>query len=502
MPKTIIEMKEINKAFPGVQALKNCSLEIYEGEVHALLGENGAGKSTLMKILTGIYHADSGEVFLGGKKVSFQSVLDARKLGITMIHQELNLLTNLTIAQNIFIGKEIKKGLFLDDKAINKKSEELLEKVNLSVSPETKVSSLTVAQQQMVEIARAISYHSKIIIMDEPTAPLSSSEIDNLFTLIREMKKNNTSIIYISHRMDEIKRICDRATILRDGQYIATVNMIAASLDDIITMMVGRKITYVREKRDKSKISREEVLRVEKLCSGNRVKNVSFSLRKGEILGFAGLIGAGRTETARAVFGADIPDTGNIYIKGQKVSIHSPYDAVRYGISYLSEDRKQQGLIIEMPVEDNITIATLDKLKKYMGFVDFRKCHEKADEYIGILKIKTPSLQSLVKTLSGGNQQKIVVAKWLLRDASILIFDEPTRGIDIGAKDEICDLLLQLADMGKSIIMISSEMQEILRVCDRILVMHEGEITGELNAEEATQEEIMKLASKIEGEKI
>lgn len=502
MPKTIIEMKGISKAFPGVQALQDCNLNVQEGEVHALLGENGAGKSTLMKVLTGIYHADCGEIFFDGKKVTLSSVIDARDLGITMIHQELNLLTNLTIAQNIFIGKEIKKGPFLQENAINEQSKELLKKVNLPVSPETMISSLTVAQQQMVEIAKAISYHSKVIIMDEPTAPLSSSETDSLFTLIREMKKNKISIIYISHRMDEIKKICDRATILRDGQYIATVNVSDTPLSDIISMMVGREITYIRKKRDKSKISKEEVLRVENLCCGNKVNNVSFSLKKGEILGFAGLIGAGRTETARAIFGADIPDGGIVYINGKKVSIHSPYDAVRCGISYLSEDRKQQGLIIEMPVEDNITIAALGRLKKHLGFVDFKKCGEKAEEYVSMLRIKTPSLRSVAKSLSGGNQQKIVVAKWLLRDTDVLIFDEPTRGIDIGAKDEICELLIQLADIGKAVIMISSEMQEIMRVCDRILVMHEGEITGELDAEEVTQEEIMKLASKIEGEKV
>lgn len=498
MPKAIIEMKGISKAFPGVQALEDCHMEVLEGEVHALLGENGAGKSTLMKVLTGIYQADTGEVLFSGNKVSIRSVLDARALGITMIHQELNLLTNLTIAQNIFIGKEVKKtGIFLDEKAINKMSEELLEKVNLHVRPDTMVSELTVAQQQMVEIAKAISYNSKVIIMDEPTAPLSPSEIDSLFLLIREMKKSGLSIIYISHRMDEIKRICDRSTILRDGQYISTVDVRETSLEDIIAMMVGRKISYVRQQRDRSKISDEEIMRVEGLCWKNRVKNVSFSLYRGEILGFAGLIGAGRTETARAIFGAELPEHGEIFVRGKKVSIKSPYDAVCNGISYLSEDRKQFGLITEMSVENNMTIASMDRLKKKLGFVDVKKCREEAQKQADILRVKTPSISTLVRTLSGGNQQKIVVGKWLMRDTDILIFDEPTRGIDIGAKDEICNLLLKLADMGKAVIVISSEMQEILRVCDRILVMHEGEMTGELDAEAATQEEILKLASKI-----
>lgn len=498
MSEVIVEMKSVSKAFPGVQALQNCHFEVCAGEVHALLGENGAGKSTLMKILTGIYQADDGEVYFENKKVKINSVLDARDLGITMIHQELNLLSNLTIAQNIFIGKEIKKKkIFLDDKAINEESKDLMARVNLHIDPRTMVSELTVAQQQMVEIAKAISYNSKVIIMDEPTAPLSKSEIDSLFDIIAEMKKNGISIIYISHRMDEIKRICDRATILRDGQYITTVNVADTGLDDIIAAMVGRKITYLRKERDKANIVPVETLRVERLCWGNRVKNVSFTLCKGEILGFAGLIGAGRTETARAIFGAEIPDSGKIFVNGERVLIKEPYDAVKCGISYLSEDRKQYGLILDMSLEDNITISSIDKFSKALGVIDRPACREKAEEYSKIIKIKAPSVNSLVKALSGGNQQKTVVAKWLLKDTDIFIFDEPTRGIDIGAKDEICDLLVQLADLGKSIIMISSEMQEILRICDRILVMHEGEITGELEAETATQEDILKLASKI-----
>lgn len=491
-------MKGISKAFPGVQALTNCSLEIQRGEVHALLGENGAGKSTLMKILTGIYFADQGEIYFNGEPVQIHSVIDARNLGITMIHQELNLLTNLSIAQNIFIGKEEKKHrYFLDEQAIEEKSTELMKKVRLNIDPGTKVSSLTVAQQQMVEIAKAISYNSKVIIMDEPTSPLSSSEIERLFEIIREMKDNGISVIYISHRMDEIKRICDRATILRDGQYIKTVDVATTSLEEIIADMVGRKITYGNNDRSPDKISNEIALEVRGLNYGKQVRNVSFKLRKGEILGFAGLVGAGRTETARAIFGAEKPESGTVFVNGKQVLIKTPEDAVHYGISYLSEDRKQFGLILEMSVEDNITIASMGKLCKKYGFLDKQRCAESAEKYASRLKVKTPTLESQVKSLSGGNQQKIVVAKWLLRDTDILIFDEPTRGIDIGAKEEICRLIIDLADMGKSIIMISSEMQEILRVCDRILVMHEGEITGELDAAVATQEEIMKLASKL-----
>ena len=461
MRETMIEMRGISKAFPGVQALRDCSLEVYQGEVHALLGENGAGKSTLMKILTGIYQADAGEILFNGRETKITSVLDARALGITMIHQELNLLSNLTIAQNIFIGKEIKHhGVFLDERATSAKAAELLERVNLHVGPNTMVSELTVAQQQMVEIAKAISYNSRVIIMDEPTAPLSNSEIESLFAIIGEMKKSGISIIYISHRMDEIKRICDRATILRDGQYISTVDVASTSLDDIIAAMVGRKIAYVRKGRDKSRMLAEEILRL--------------------------------------IFGADLPDSGEIYIGGKKVLIKSPYDAVRCGISYLSEDRKRFGLITEMSVENNITIASIPRLCKAFGYIDNTKCRNEAKKYTEQLKVKAPSLDALVRSLSGGNQQKIVVAKWLLRNTDVLIFDEPTRGIDIGAKDEICELLIGLADMGKAVIMISSEMQEIQRVCDRILVMHEGEIAGELDADSATQEDIMRLASKCD----
>ena len=404
MRETMIEMRGISKAFPGVQALRDCSLEVRQGEVHALLGENGAGKSTLMKILTGIYQADAGEVFFNGRKTKITSVLDARALGITMIHQELNLLSNLTIAQNIFIGKEIKHhGVFLDERATVAMAAELLDRVSLHVDPNTTVSELTVAQQQMVEIAKAISYNSRVIIMDEPTAPLSNSEIESLFAIISEMKKSGISIIYISHRMDEIKRICDRATILRDGQYISTVDVASTSLDDIIAAMVGRKIAYVRKSRDKSRILEDEILRVEHLNSGSKVKDVSFSLRKGEILGFAGLVGAGRTETARLIFGADLPDGGEIYIGGEKVLIKSPFDAVRCGISYLSEDRKRFGLITEMSVENNITIASIPKLCKTFGYINKTKCRIEAKKYTERLKVKAPSLDALVSSLSGGN---------------------------------------------------------------------------------------------------
>lgn len=373
----------------------------------------------------------------------------------------------------------------------------LLEQVNLDLNPGAIVSNLTVAQQQMVEIAKAFSYNSRVLIMDEPTSALSDRETEQLFVLIEKMKKAGIAVIYISHRMDEIKRICDRATIMRDGQYVSTVDVSTTSIEEIIALMVGREVNYVRDEKNIREISSDIVLEVKDLNWGNKVKDVSFKLFRGEILGFAGLMGAGRTETARVIFGAEKCDSGSIFINGQEVKIRTCHDAVAHGISYLSEDRKRYGLMLPMSVEENISIASLDKLCSRFNIVDNDLCSQEAEKYKELLKIKTPGVYAKVMQLSGGNQQKVVIAKWLLKDNEILIFDEPTRGIDIGAKQEICELILDLAKKGKSIIVISSEMQELLRVCDRIVVMHEGVITGEVNAETTTQEEIMRLASKV-----
>lgn len=498
MEKIFITMEHISKSFPGVKALDDCQFELRAGEVHALLGENGAGKSTLMKVLTGIYRADGGEITYFGEKRQVHSTIDSQKLGITMIHQELNLIPHLSVSQNIFIGKELhkKNSLSLNEKEMERQTRGLLEKVNIGISPSDKVFTLTVAQQQMVEIAKAFSYHSQVIIMDEPTAALSESEIEQLFALITEMKKSGISIVYISHRMDEIKRICDRATIMRDGHYISTVQVEDVSIDDIIAQMVGRKIQYSRNEKNVHEISKEVILEAEHIKWKTMVKDVSFQLHKGEILGVAGLMGAGRTEMARAIFGAEHRDGGVVRVRGKEVHIRTPYDAVEAGISYLSEDRKRYGLMLPMTVEENISIASLHKLCGRLGRVRRQRCEEEAQRHVELLKIKTPGIYQKVMDLSGGNQQKIVIAKWLLRDNGILIFDEPTRGIDIGAKEEICDLLLDLAKLGKSIIMISSEMQELMKVCDRIIVMHEGVVTGEVDASEATQEQIMYFASK------
>jgi ribose transport system ATP-binding protein len=491
-------MEGISKAFPGVQALSDIRLDLYEGEVHALLGENGAGKSTLMKVLTGIYQKDSGAIEYQGKAIEVHNTKEAQSLGISIIHQELNLAPHLTVAQNIFIGREPKGflNLFLDEKKLNNEAQKLFDKLNINLNPRELVGNLTVAKQQMVEIAKALSFDSKILIMDEPTAALTDSEIEGLFVIIRKLRQDGVGIIYISHRMEELKKITDRVSIMRDGTYVGTLNTKDATIDQIIAMMVGRKIDN-NQKPEIKQQSKEKVLEVKNLNLEKVIKDVSFELHKGEIVGFAGLMGAGRTEVARAIFGADPLDSGGIFLKGQKVEIKSPKDAVNYGIGYLSEDRKQFGLMVGMDVKTNIAMASMKDFLKPLGWMNTPKIKQQSEEMVEKLRIKTPSINQTVKNLSGGNQQKVVIAKWLTKDSDILIFDEPTRGIDIGAKDEIYRLLTELAEQGKSIIMISSELPEILRLSHRIVVMCEGRITGELqNDERTTQESIMALATK------
>ncbi|GMQ61043.1 sugar ABC transporter ATP-binding protein [Vallitalea maricola] len=495
MEDSLVLMEGIDKSFPGVKALDNCRFQLLKGEIHALIGENGAGKSTLMKILTGVFKKDAGRIFYKGEDIDITNPRMARDLGISIIHQELNLMPDLTVAQNIFIGKEPKKclNLFLDNKEINDKASELLNQMNLNISPDEKVENLSVAKQQMVEIAKALSYNSDVLIMDEPTAALTELEIEELFSIIKELKEKGVGIVYISHRMEELKQICDRVTVMRDGSYIDTKNMNEVTIDKIINMMVGREL-YVSALEEITH-SDEVVLEVNNLNQGNKVKDVSFKLRKGEILGFAGLMGAGRTEVARAIFGADKKDSGEIILNNKKIHIKSPKDAVKNGIGYLSEDRKRYGLVLGLDIETNIVMANFSDYINPIGFVETGKTSDTATESVKDLAIKTPGISQKVKNLSGGNQQKVVIAKWLTRDCDILIFDEPTRGIDIGAKGEIYKLLNELASMGKSIIMISSELPEILRMSHRIIVMCEGRITGELNNEEATQEKIMQYAT-------
>jgi ribose transport system ATP-binding protein len=495
--RPLVLMEGIDKRFSGVKALDQCRFELRAGEVHSLLGENGAGKSTLMKVLTGVYQKDGGRIFYKGNEVEIPSTKAAQELGISIIHQELNLMPDLTVAQNIFIGREPRKSLklFLDEKKLNERVENLFQRMNVNLDPRTKVSDLTLAKQQMVEIAKALSFDSEVLIMDEPTAALTDTEIDVLFRIIQQLRENGVGIVYISHRMEELKRITDRITIMRDGCYINTVDTDQASIDEIIAMMVGRHI-YQTSRPLEEQVTKEVVLEINGLSRGSVLKNVSFHLKKGEILGFSGLLGAGRTELARAIFGADRIDSGEIYVHGRKVRIKSPHDAVQQGIGYLSEDRKQYGLLIDMDVKANIAIASLKKFKRWGGWMKDSEISDVSQEKTDTLKVKTPSIHQQVRLLSGGNQQKVVIGKWLTRDCDILIFDEPTRGIDVGAKGEIYKLLNELVQQGKSIIMISSDLPEILRMSHRILVMCEGRITGELSNEKATQEAIMTLATK------
>ncbi len=494
MGEVILTMTDIDKSFPGVHALDHVNLELKKGEVHALMGENGAGKSTLMKVLTGIYKKDSGSIVYEGKEVEFKNPREAQDAGIVIVHQELNMLNHLTVAQNIFIGREFMNGKLINDAKMNQAARELFEQLHIDINPKEKMGDLTVGKQQMCEIAKAISHKAKVIIFDEPTAALTESEIEALFKIIRDLKAQGLGIVYISHRMDEIKMITDRVTVMRDGGYVGTLITAESTKDDIINMMVGRVIYEDPKTESTVKPDAPVVLKVEHLNAGRMVQDVSFELHKGEILGFSGLMGAGRTETARALFGADPKDSGDIYVNGKKVDIKSPVDAVKCGIGYLSEDRKRYGIVVGKSVAENSTMADLDEFMSGI-FINKKKEAEVAQKYVDLLKTKTPGVDQLVVNLSGGNQQKVVIAKWLVRNCDILIFDEPTRGIDVGAKSEIYQLMNQLAEEGKSIIMISSEMTEILRMSDRIIVMCEGKVTGEIDIAEATQENIMHAAT-------
>ncbi|WP_445503893.1 sugar ABC transporter ATP-binding protein [Microvirga sp. G4-2] len=493
----LVTIRNLDKAFPGVQALKQARFELLPGEVHALMGENGAGKSTLMKILAGIYQKDSGEIRIEGASVDIPSPRAAQDLGISIIHQELNLMNDLTAAQNIFIGREPKRalGLFLDEDALNRNAAAIFERMHLRLDPRVEVGKLTVAKQQMIEIAKALSFRSKVLIMDEPTAALNNAEIAELFRIIRQLKAEGVGIVYISHKMDELKEISDRVTVMRDGEYIGTMPTASTSVDTIISMMVGRSLTETKTEVP-DLLEHEVVLEVRNLRRDPAIRDVSFSLRKGEILGFAGLMGAGRTEVARAIFGADPLDGGEIIVRGRPVKIGSPRDAVRLGIGYLSEDRKRFGLATGMDVATNIVMPCLSRFLSLRAFLKMREIKETARSYIRQLRIKTPSEAQETRLLSGGNQQKIVIAKWLARDCEILFFDEPTRGIDVGAKNEIYKLLNTLAAQGRAIVMISSELPEILRMSHRIAVMCEGRLTGELPAEGTTQEDVMRLATQ------
>lgn len=491
----ILEMKGIVKSFGPVKALKGVDFDLRAGEVHALMGENGAGKSTLMKVLTGIHDANEGTIHYNGKQVAYSKPKEAMEDGIVIVHQELNMMNHLTVAQNIFIGREeFRHNWLIDDGASIKKAKKLFDLLKLDINPTEKVGNLTVGKQQMVEIAKALSMDAKVIVFDEPTAALTESEINELFVIIDDLRAKGVGIIYISHRMDEIARITDRVTVMRDGEYVGTVNTKETTKDEIIAMMVGR--TIYEDPKAASAVADDApvVLEVKNLNAGSSVKDVSFQLRKGEILGFSGLMGAGRTEVARLLFGADKKEIGTIFVNGKEVTINSPQDAIREGIGYLSEDRKRFGCIVDMTIADNTVMTNLDKYIKG-GLINDGEIVKVSDEFVKQLRTKTPSSKQLVRNLSGGNQQKVVIAKWLEQNSDILIFDEPTRGIDVGAKSEIYTLMNALVAQGKSIIMISSELTEILRMSDRIVVMCEGRKTGELDISQATQERILALAT-------
>lgn len=498
MSETILEMKNIEKYFSGVHALKSVSFDLRAGEVHALMGENGAGKSTLMKVLTGIHNRDGGTIRLFGKDVNFANIGEAQKAGISMIHQELNMMNHLTVAQNIYIGREpLIGGFFIDDKKMEKDARVLFEKIGMDIDPSVTLGTLTVGKQQMVEIAKAVSHNSKLLILDEPTAALTETEVDELFGIMNDLRSKGIGMIYISHRMDEINRISDRITVMRDGEYVGTLNTKETTKNEIVKMMVGRVVYGDKKEESKCPPDAPVVLEVKNLSSGNTIKNVSFKLHKGEILGFSGLMGAGRTEVARAIFGADPFDSGEIFVNGKKVNIKDPAEAVKNGICYLSEDRKRYGLMLIKSISENTALSSMDKFVKF-GWINDKEIDRQAELYNAKLRTKTPSMQQLLKNLSGGNQQKVIIARWLMKDSDIFIFDEPTRGIDIGAKSEMYELMESLAEQGKSIIMISSELSEIQRLSDRIVVMCEGKITKELDIKDATQEEIMKYATMRE----
>ena len=496
MNRQILSMRKIDKRFLGVHALRQVDFDLNEGEVHALVGENGAGKTTLMKVLVGIAPKDFGEIHYLDHPFNPRDPRHALEMGIGIIHQELNMMDHLTVAQNIFIGRESTRrgGLLLDARAQNRRAEELLARLKMDIDPRAPLSRLTVGRQQMVEIAKAVSHRLRVLILDEPTAALTETEIEELFGIMRDLAARGVGMVHISHRLDEIHRIADRVTVLRDGERVDTRPTSEVNKQQIINMMVGRVIYEQPKTHSAVAPDAPVVLRVDRLNAGRMVRDVSFELHRGEILGVAGLMGSGRTEMARAIFGADRIQNGTIEVRGRRVAIRSPSDAVANGIGYLSEDRKRFGLAVDLSVRDNLAMASYDRFSRGL-FIQAARVRRVTEEYIERLNIRTPSLEQLLRNLSGGNQQKVVVAKWLIRNCEILIFDEPTRGIDVGAKSEIYTLMNRLTRDGKSIIMISSELPEIFRMSDRILVMSEGRVTGMMPIEGASQEAVMEYAT-------
>lgn len=489
----LLKMEKISKFFPGVRALTDVDFEMRPGEVHALIGENGAGKSTLMKCLTGVYQPDGGTVTFDGEPWSVSNPKEATDRGISIVHQEFNLMPALTVRENIFISREPRKfgGMLIDDKEMREKCLELMKRVDFYIDPDAEVQYLSVAHCQMVEILRALLTDVKILVLDEPTSSLTSEETEILFRTIRTLRDRGVGIVYISHRLDEFEHIVDRVTILRDGQFVATKPYNEITLNEMIALMVGREMTEQYPERNAT--IGEVALEARNFVSP-KLKDVSLYVRKGEVLGLAGLIGAGRTEFARAIFGADPIDSGELYLHGELVHFKQPSDAVEHGVAYLSEDRKRDGLMLNQGVDFNTYIANLGEYSKF-GLIDDKKINDTVESFINALTIRTPTINQWTQFLSGGNQQKVLVSRWLCKKSDVIIFDEPTRGIDVGSKYEIYKLINDLAEQGVAIIMISSEMPEVIGMSDRIMVMYEGTVTGEISTEEANQEIIMHMAS-------
>lgn len=496
MNEIIVSMENICKSFPGVKALDHVNFELRSGEVMALLGENGAGKSTLMKIMSGVYTRDSGKMTLFGKEYGDLKPKQAQEVGVAIIHQELNMCKHLSVAENIFLGREKVKGMILADNDMEAEAKKILDELKIELDPGQVVGDLPVSKQQMVEIAKALSTNAKVLIMDEPTSSLTSKEIEDLFRIIRELKAKGCGIVYISHRLEELQHIVDRVTIMRDGQYITTMNFKDTNLDEIIAHMVGREIKekFPRVSCEKGK----KIFEVKNLNAGRMVKDINFAVYEGEIVGFAGLMGAGRTETTRAIFGVDKKESGQIILDGREVKINKPVDAIKAGIVLAPEDRKKDGLCTKLSIRHNMALPNLDLICNKLGVVSREKENQMCNEAVENLKIKTPNVDINAGNLSGGNQQKVVVGKWLARNSRVVIFDEPTRGIDVAAKVEIYNLMNELKKQGIAVVFVSSEMPEVMGIADRIIVMCDGRITGEVMASETTQNEILTLATQFE----
>lgn len=498
MSDNILELKHITKLYPGVVALNDVSLEVRRGEILALVGENGAGKSTLIKTCSGAITPTQGEIVINGKSFTGMTPQTSEQNGIGVIYQEFNLVGDLSVAENIFLGRAIRKGMVIDLKAMERESKKILDSLNIKINPKTLVKTLSVGYQQMVEIAKAVSQNAKLLIMDEPSAPLTSAEVEAMFAIVDKLKAGGVSIIYISHRLDEIFRLADRITILRDGQYVTTLNTDETNKDELVKYMVGRQLTEVYPKRDEICV-KDEVIFEAVNVSGNGDKNISFKIHRCEVLGLGGLVGAGRTEFAELMFGMRPKTAGKFIFKGKEISPKTPKDAIELGIGLVPEDRKKEGALLGMSIRCNINMPIYQRISKGT-VINEKKEEEIAQTYRKEISIKTPTLDQLVKNLSGGNQQKVILAKWLAADSELLIFDEPTRGIDVGAKQEIYTLINHLVEQGKTVLMISSEMEELMGMSDRILILAEGNMTGELNKSEFNQERIMQLASIEKGE--